>query len=346
MIELITEQLSVLPSSSYPLHVLATRYRNKHTSSKDGYTLIFLHAIGTHKETWDVAIRNLFELSCTRYVFTIRDAFSIECPNHGESAILNREVLQTQFSDTWHTREYSRAIHRFLTAGISCGAMIDFSQRKLVAVAHSFGAPAIFLMGELSPKIPWLSIIAIEAGIRPLHFKKSSEVLKRTQAWVWLRPEIWSSQEAAQMELSKAPIYRQWDPRVLALYVKHGLVPHPASALPEFHDFKAVVTAITKQQEIACFRSPGVREDGMKAYELTIRDTPVHLIWGAIDEMISSEIKEAISRPRMGASPASVRYIPNAGHLVVQQQPEAISKQIYEVISSFPAPVAQARALL
>lgn len=100
--EFTIDRYTIGPSPSYPLHILANRYMCNNSSLRphDGYTLVFMHAIGLHKETWEVTIRHLFALSKVSWGsgLRIREVYCIESPNHGESAILNEEVLRTQYA--------------------------------------------------------------------------------------------------------------------------------------------------------------------------------------------------------------------------------------------------------
>lgn len=136
------------------------------------------------------------------------------------------------------TREYARAAHIFLTAGPREGAGVDFMKRKLIGIGHSFGAASLyvhviqalvqansqylssFLMRDLNPRLPWQSFICIEPGLTPdKDFPGSAATLKKLQSWVWLRQDTWASKAVAIRELAKHPVFSQWDPRVLTLYV-------------------------------------------------------------------------------------------------------------------------------
>jgi pimeloyl-ACP methyl ester carboxylesterase len=59
-------------------------------SSNNGYTLLFSHGIGLHKECWEPVIETLLQHSC------VRDAWSFDWPSHGEGAAVNSEVLNSR----------------------------------------------------------------------------------------------------------------------------------------------------------------------------------------------------------------------------------------------------------
>ena len=88
------------PTPDYPLSIIAKRYwlpNGSNTENPAAQTLIVLHSTSFHKETWEPTLQDLFELvsqSNTDSEVLIRDAWAVECPNHGESAILNNQALK------------------------------------------------------------------------------------------------------------------------------------------------------------------------------------------------------------------------------------------------------------
>jgi hypothetical protein len=82
----------------YPLLVSVKRYWVPEFESKDAdaATLVFAHATGFHKELWEPVLEELYAVSSGTNS-KIRDAWAIDCPNHGESAVLNEETLSTGY---------------------------------------------------------------------------------------------------------------------------------------------------------------------------------------------------------------------------------------------------------
>lgn len=101
-------------AASYPFRILATKYTfrsNPYGYSDDAYTLIFMHALGVHRETWEITIARLFTLSVQGDTqVKIRDVFSVESPDHGRSAVINADALKNH-SD--HNCELSGAASEF-----------------------------------------------------------------------------------------------------------------------------------------------------------------------------------------------------------------------------------------
>ena len=86
------------PTPDYPLSIIAKRYwlpNGSNTENPAAQTLIVLHSTSFHKETWEPTLQDLFELvSRSNTEVLIRDAWAVDCPNHGESGVLNNQALK------------------------------------------------------------------------------------------------------------------------------------------------------------------------------------------------------------------------------------------------------------
>ena len=82
------------PTPDYPLSIVAKRYWIPEANTEDpaAQTLIVLHSTSFHKETWEPTLRELFKQPNAKVL--IREAWAIDCPNHGESAVLNSQILK------------------------------------------------------------------------------------------------------------------------------------------------------------------------------------------------------------------------------------------------------------
>jgi pimeloyl-ACP methyl ester carboxylesterase len=155
----------------YPLLVSVKRYwvPGFESTDDDAVTLVLAHATSFHKELWEPFLQELYAQAAASSatgspLVKIRDAWAIDCPNHGESAMLNEETLlcgytpicksyagpygsitQTKCGNLHGTvswEEYARAIHLILN-GFGKGIGIDFKSRNLVGVGHSMGTAAM-----------------------------------------------------------------------------------------------------------------------------------------------------------------------------------------------------------
>ena len=96
-----TRLVTTEPNDTYPLIVTAKCYR-PHSPGGDsttGLTFVLLHSVGSHKESWEPTIAELFTISsaCAKdriADLSIREVWSVECPTHGRSAVLNEKILR------------------------------------------------------------------------------------------------------------------------------------------------------------------------------------------------------------------------------------------------------------
>jgi hypothetical protein len=79
----------------YPFTISAKRYtpRQRPISTSDGYVFIFAHGTGFHKEHWEPVFERLVEIDNGRG--WVKEAWSIDAPNHGDASVLNEELLDS-----------------------------------------------------------------------------------------------------------------------------------------------------------------------------------------------------------------------------------------------------------
>ncbi|KAK7030680.1 Abhydrolase domain-containing protein mpaH [Favolaschia claudopus] len=331
---LLQQEIILEPSASYPFHVLATHYSyrgNPFGNSEDALTLILFHALGVHKETWEVTVSRLFDLcTSTSSQIKIRDVFSIESPNHGRSAEINADQIAKQGVDNW-PGEYAKATQRFLTATPSIGgSRVDFKSRNLVGICHSLGAAALFLAAQADPTLPFRFMIAFEPGVTDKDNEQRIRANFAASAWAWLREDVFRSRKSARKHLEENIMYATWDPRCLDLFVKYALIDHPAAKHPPPYTFRGVVTALSRDHHARSYMSDDLTFRGVAAYTTLTQKLPVHLIWGAVDEFANDDLRDFMALH--GRTPASVSKIEEAGHMVVQQQPDACADQILSIL--------------
>ncbi|THU77938.1 hypothetical protein K435DRAFT_786453 [Dendrothele bispora CBS 962.96] len=182
------------PRPNYPLVTTVKRYwisppslTTTSSSEDDGatpstgttpVTLIFAHGTGFHKEHWAPCLEDLYALISEQQrqqgqegggqALEIREAWSIDAPNHGDAAVLNEKDLEWGFEPIFRWEDYGRVIHSFL-AGLGTGVDVDFTKHKLVGVGHSMGAIATLLSINFFPSITFSSIILVEPMLYGQH---------------------------------------------------------------------------------------------------------------------------------------------------------------------------------
>ncbi|TDL20709.1 alpha/beta-hydrolase [Rickenella mellea] len=328
------------PRPNYPFLVTAKRYRKGQTqrnSSAGGYTLIFAHGTGFHKEQWEPTIEHLWEQVSASKGIDIREVWSIDCPNHGDAAILNETTLQWVYQETFRWEEYARAIYLFIT-GQGKGVLpdTDFSKHKLIGIGHSMGAISLLL--TLTYPLPhtystqdvskslWHSLILVEPMLFPLQAGKSTGINLAKGAEG--RRDIWPSKSEALAAFRQRGSFKSWDKRVLEIFCEYGLRDLPTADYPDKKE--GVTLKCSKIQEAACYRDP---QGPVRAYNYlhtACSIIPVHVIYGAIDDYMPAEVKEVVIAEAAGGKFASVRRVPNAGHLVVQVNPRQLAEAIFE----------------
>lgn len=89
------------PRPRYPLVATAKRYWHPdfYSEDADALTLIFAHGTGFHKEHWEPTLEYVYETLARTGGVKLREAWSIDCPNHGDAAVINEEELQWGYED-------------------------------------------------------------------------------------------------------------------------------------------------------------------------------------------------------------------------------------------------------
>lgn len=323
------------PRPAEPLQVTAMRYQPYNPPS-DGITLILAHALGTHKETWMPLLEYLFaeqdRLSNVRNV-KILEAWSIECPNHGESAVLNNHDIESKFSNfKWSGWIYPRALRAFL---LSRPEGIDFHRRKLVGVGHSNGGNAMTLLHSLSTGLEFQALILLDPTLGRESVEKDHMQRVLTQL-TWNKRDTWPSRKAALKDLSTQLGFRNWHPDVLRLFIEKGLKDHSASKFPDPWIFKGGVTlCCSRAYEAASNLANDHHAFAFDHLQYMYRSgQAVYLIHSKKDEFNGELLKRAQAAPDASSKrgPQSVQYIEHGGHMFVQACPQDTAKAIWNAI--------------
>ncbi|KAJ7166055.1 Alpha/beta hydrolase fold-1 [Mycena filopes] len=327
---MLEEAVTYPPSGGYPLYLTAKRYwlPSFESNARDpaALTLILLHATSFHKESWMPTLEAIFSYAATEgSPVKIREAWCLDCPNHGASAQMNAAMLlQPQFFLNFSCEKYAQAVHHFLSVGA------DFRTRNLVGIGHSLGGVAITMLQDLQPTFPFSSLILIE----PLLSPAGSHHLRRLRALLvkgaYERRDVWPDRAHAMRALQRRDRTTKWDPRILDIFVKYGIVEHPGARFPE-GAYPGVTLACSRDQEAAMYRDPDGATKPMQTLNALCLTHPVHLILGGVADFIPKRVHHTlISGPRF----ASTTVIEGAGHLIVQEVPDRLGKAIYDALAT------------
>lgn len=150
------------PRPEYPYQLCIKRYTHRDLSAdpadSGAITLILTHGLGLHKEQWEPVLQDLFGLLGTANSIAIggaklkiREAWSIELPDCGESALLNEEVLNHhkgrftgEFLVTLHTN-----VFRYKDSERS-GGVLHFGMGRLLSRVVGWTLNATSLSNLLS----------------------------------------------------------------------------------------------------------------------------------------------------------------------------------------------------
>jgi len=323
------------PRPQYPLVTTAKRYWHPDLCCEepDALTLIFLHGTGFHKEHWEPTFEDLFEAisrdqaSPSGLRTKIHEIWSLDCPNHGDAAVINEEELRWGYWHVFAWEEYARSLHAFLQ-GNGTGIPVDFSKRKLVGIGHSMGAIAVMLSTTYVCPVTFSSIMLVEPMLLhpPWIVPESTALAEGARK----RRDIWPSRDAAYDIMSARPSWRVWDPRVLKAFTEHGLRDLPTTTYP---DQQGVTLTCTKAQEVASYSDQLGRARAAKYLSTLCSQLPVHMIQGAVNEpYLPLAAKDYTVKVSAAGKLASVQRVPHAGHLIVQTHPKGLAAAIYNAL--------------
>ncbi|GJE91212.1 alpha/beta hydrolase [Phanerochaete sordida] len=311
-----------------PFHITGNCYQPD-PPRDTGRTLVLLHATGLHKETWEPVVETLFELSASAGD-AIRDAWAIECPNHGESAVLNETELTKNWADHWDGWAYPRAVHAFLLAK---PGGVDFASRNLVVVGHSYGGCAAILLTALTPRLNIETVAMLDGTVSAGGPKRDYMDMVLAQL-VWIKPDVWRSRKDAARWFASAPGFKKWDKKIQALFIEHGLKKHYASKFPAPYTFQGVTLACNKSYEAACYRANAHHDEAWeRLQQMHAHGPPVHMILSENDEFDGAELKNGLLKGKYGGGAASVQYVERTTHMFAQQRPEPTAHAIWNAIS-------------
>ncbi|KAH8990763.1 Alpha/beta hydrolase fold-1 [Lactarius akahatsu] len=313
----------------YPLLVSVKRYwvPEFESTDPDAITLILAHALSFTKEHWEPLLEDLYGLLAvtprnSSPIPKIRDVWAIECPNHGEGAVLNEETLLEGYTSAFSWEEYARAVHLVLN-GLGKGINVDFKSRNLVGVGHSMGASAIVLTRTIYPFVSWSTAILIEPMF--VHRDNFTGVEKFLLKGALKRSDVWPSREGAYKLLRERSL-KSWDPRVVDIFVKYGLRELPTLTHPD--KTQGVTLSCTKAQEFATYGENIGRLKAQWFLATFCKDVPTHVVFGEIADLKNREFVKQV----YGDGLRTTSFVKNAGHLAVYHNPAGVADVILNVL--------------
>ncbi|KAK0441252.1 Alpha/beta hydrolase family-domain-containing protein [Desarmillaria tabescens] len=259
---------------------------------EEGYILIFAHGTGFHKEHWEPIIERLYA-----YGGAIVEAWTIDSQTHGAAATLNRDAIDEP-GFTYSSYHYAEACANLYKTHL------NGTRHPVVLIGHSAGAASIALVPSFCGKSitqPFSALILVEPAIWPgsMIGIADSPAYKLACVSIPRRRTNWESRDAVRKDLGRRAPWGIWDRRILDLYVEHG-----------FEEDKEGVS-------LRC------------QLDKTRKKVPVHIVYGERNDLFTREKQDSLLR---GRKFASVTRIPGAGHLVVQEAPDAVGDVLLRIL--------------
>ncbi|KAK0659977.1 Abhydrolase domain-containing protein mpaH [Lasiodiplodia hormozganensis] len=220
-------------------------------------TIIGAHANGFPKELYEPLWEEILQRSRSAG-FSIRSIWIADVAHQGASGVLNEHKLGNDPSWFDHPRDLLHMVNTFR----------DEMIRPIVGVGHSLGGNNLINLSLLHPRL-LETLILLDPVVQRRPSKEGNQDPAAASA---RRRDYWPSREAAAEAFGKNKFYQAWDPRVLDLWVKHGLrdlptaiyptPPEPATPVPataggaEKASTPGVTLATTKHQEVFTFLRP------------------------------------------------------------------------------------------
>ncbi|EIW57918.1 alpha/beta-hydrolase [Trametes versicolor FP-101664 SS1] len=315
------------------LRLIAKRYVPEFSDRK-GFTLLFFHCTGSHKEVWEPTIAGILspeDEAAGKPI--IREIWSFDMQNHGESSSWNNEAL-AQLDTPLSVDDWGEGLAAFIASGVLDG-------HRLVSIGHSLGASAMILAtipGPLRP-VNYEAIILVEDALmsRAMYEKTRDECHATLDAVfnaVKKRRDTWNNRDEALEYFQKRIPWIVWDERVLQLYVKHGL--RDIKVQEGDKSVTKVSLACAKSQEGHAYRyiDPHFRVgDRLRMLE----PVPIHFIQGERNDNMNPEgMHESVMK--LLKNVASVQQVPGAGHFVVQENPDELAVALNRILVSMSGP--------
>jgi len=312
--------------------------------SQTGLTLIITHSISGHKEQYHTAITRLLSLR-ERATYDIREIWTIDFPNHGEAAILNRRILEE-----YKANNFPKGTNGTCTI-MDCSAHLNsflslprFQGHTVVGMGYSGSCTMwIHALTKFAPPKYPTALILLEPTIM---FPSLSAADRRAihgaanVRGALAKQDRWASRADFRQWLATRGkrIWGRWDPRVLDLYVEYAL------------EEVAVTSSDAQGRRRGSYVTPRVRKDEEAPMYAVLAHTiepsqlsvvckalngagkrGVHLIWAELEEFISKTAKDDMldaAEHRI----ATQRTIMGSGHLVAQLKPDELGDAMHEVL--------------
>ncbi|KAI0648732.1 alpha/beta-hydrolase [Trametes meyenii] len=311
------------------LHFVAKRYIPENANPQ-GITALFFHCAGSHKEVWEPTIQYLISQKDDEAGEPLlREAWSFDMPSHGEASVLNTVELES-LEKGLPVDEYADGLKAFLASGVLRG-------HRLVGIGHSLGTSAVVLstIADELPGVIYEAIILAEPALitREVYDANLAEregALKAMNKAISKRRDTWNDRNEAGEYMKQRFPWMLWDARIRDLFIRHGLKEKHVKDSNTGEVSTKITLACSKDHERSAYSQDEVYFTVVERIRTLDPSVAVHYILGERDDLIPEYIPQSVIAVR---PPASVSKVPDAGHFVVQENPEGIGKAIAQILA-------------
>jgi len=183
--------------------------------------------------------------------------------------------------------------------------------RHLVGVGHSIGGCVLANAACVRPNL-FLSLTLVDPVITPDHPNIHDLVLRALT-----RRQTWPSRAKAKNILQKNPFFSAWHPEALDLYVSHGMY--------EREDGQ-IWLKMDRFQEATTFADPYVRQETWDLLPTLNERVKLRWIMAGTNILNTADVINQLVWRREANSTNVI--IGNAGHLIAQEAPYELAKEI------------------
>lgn len=239
------------------IHLKQYTPKGRHGLRPGAVTIIGAHANGFPKELYEPFWEELYH-KLKGQGQDVQSIWIADVAHQGVSGVLNEHKLGNDPGWFDHPRDLLHMINHFRKE----------MPRPLMGIGHSMGGNNLVNLSLIHPRL-LSGLVLIEptfggakgrpepsdpesAGLRPAYQSARSSTFRR---------DLWRSRDEAATSFKQSKFYQTWDPRVLDLWVEHGLRDIPTAMYPK-PDTKAfgnplpVTLTTTKSQEVHTFVRP------------------------------------------------------------------------------------------
>ncbi|KAH9847881.1 alpha/beta-hydrolase [Lenzites betulinus] len=303
---------------------LAAKCYVPEVKNQAGLTLLLFHCAGSHKEVWEPTLQSVFTADASASRPVIREAWSFDMPNHGEAATRNKELLE-RIKEPIVLEDWAEGLQHFLASGALKG-------HRLFAIGHSFGSTAMItamLPGTPLPPADYEAAVIVEPPLsHPTADKQAIAQrdmgLKMTAKGVLKRRITWASRDEALAFLQERWPWSGWDSRAVQLFVRHALWERePGSS--------AVTLCCLPAQETSAYLHVAPHDRVVQFFASGMDPClPVHWVTGERSDLVDPSFHQGVMALR---KPLTWREVPDAGHFVLQENPDGLAAAITQILA-------------